>query len=909
MQAADPIELLLPHATAEQRARARRWVTCARLIVDSGRRRPAEVVRLTLERARGELEAHTQRRVLAALLDLARHALYAEVDRDSFAWFGEPSLAEPGAWGVIEEYRDELPWLPGLPLFNESVGRVTTRLLDGAQRVGLGGDELRLWRWRALRANEGLEAGEAAIARLAEEWEAQQSPKRLEALAHWAEVLLDRGAVRAAAAVLEARRDVARSHARCARLLAWCRLLAGDASSAAATAVDPTWTGRLPSALLELREARPDWLGALAGRAAETMGASAGSVARPNHSAAPPSVAELRRSVGALAAACFALRGAGREELLEVDVAPALRSGAAEWVRRLRGSCGDVSSAEHEMVVESRPVVRHARAALGPEGSIQSASVRSIALTPVTDALGEVAGWIRFEFDHHLIPARERLARLGLGQRERVLSARSLASAHGTLPIDWSRHDAAAPEGPCAAVFRALVAELGMKTAQRRWWGFEVREGRARCVVEGGAAIAESATPTGECRALTRALRSAGSVRFDEPNAELAIAREAGSGLVLPIVARGALCGLLALESARRHDFPATLVERWAARARASGAELRAAQFSEWHRATFGCEVFFPSPNAPAGAWVGEIVASSRSLAPCLISGPRGSGKRVVARWLHFEGGRERAPFSVFACGDDAAWSAANVAAACDRVAGGSILFEDVEHASPAAQARLLAILDDPPARAAAAPRWLFTASSALAQLAASGALREDLCRRLARLELRVPSLHERRAELPRIVEALLARCSESEGLAAPRLLDEALALVWRQPWLGNMRELENFVFKLVLVHPGAQIDLATLERFALKAGIELTRRVPSRTPEPEWLRGALAATANLRGSINKTRAALYLGWDPDTLVARMEELASRERAGSAATSAARDEDCAGARDEERDPIAGSDPS
>jgi len=50
-------------------------------------------------------------------------------------------------------------------------------------------------------------------------------------------------------------------------------------------------------------------------------------------------------------------------------------------------------------------------------------------------------------------------------------------------------------------------------------------------------------------------------------------------------------------------------------------------------------------------------------------------------------------------------------------------------------------------------------------------------------------------------------------------------------------------------------------------------RRASSRQPDPELLRAALAATANLRGTINKTRAALYLGWDPDTLVSRMEEL------------------------------------
>jgi len=241
----------------------------------------------------------------------------------------------------------------------------------------------------------------------------------------------------------------------------------------------------------------------------------------------------------------------------------------------------------------------------------------------------------------------------------------------------------------------------------------------------------------------------------------------------------------------------------------------------------------------------------------------------VVARWLQFESGRMRGP--VLTVSALALSGSGSLAALAQRAEGGVVLLADVERASEALQVELLELWE---ARGrSAGARWIFLLPDGPAALAGRGALRPDLARRLERLSLRVPSLAERRVELVRIVQALLRRCASEEGVSAPTLDDEALALLWRQPWPGNVRELENFVFKLVLQHPGAEIGREALERAARRAGVEFVRRASSRQPDPELLRAALAATANLRGTINKTRAALYLGWDPDTLVSRMEEL------------------------------------
>jgi DNA-binding NtrC family response regulator len=102
-------------------------------------------------------------------------------------------------------------------------------------------------------------------------------------------------------------------------------------------------------------------------------------------------------------------------------------------------------------------------------------------------------------------------------------------------------------------------------------------------------------------------------------------------------------------------------------------------------------------------------------------------------------------------------------------------------------------------------------------------------------------------------------------------LSDEALALLWRQPWEGNVRELENVLYKLALCGAG-ELSTADVEAVAQRFRLRLVARIPPRDAAPALLEAALRTTRNQCGSPNKTRAALYLGWDPDTLARRLAE-------------------------------------
>jgi DNA-binding NtrC family response regulator len=209
------------------------------------------------------------------------------------------------------------------------------------------------------------------------------------------------------------------------------------------------------------------------------------------------------------------------------------------------------------------------------------------------------------------------------------------------------------------------------------------------------------------------------------------------------------------------------------------------------------------------------------------------------------------------------------------------VILEDLERLAASHQEELLRLLDgelgaegaDP-----AAARVVATTRIGLKRATEEGRLRDDLSQRLDRLQFRVPALRDRREDVLPLTECLSRRLAREERAPVPSFSDEALALLWRQPWDGNVRELETFVYKLVLLGTGDQrravqpIEPAQILEIARRFSLQLVQRLPSRHPSRWDLLAALRVTRKAGGRLNKTRAALYLGWDPDTLVARMQD-------------------------------------
>jgi len=835
--AEEVLQLLLPKASDARLAEARKLTTFLRLLASDGHGARAGAASVDMGRASSEFERHGRRRLAAALEDLLRHHLYAALPAWTAAWFGRAELDVASAWSRLEEYRGEQPTIAHVPAPGEAPLAVAERLLACLGQYTEPA-ALALWHARFVRAAEGPLAGEAAFLAC----RGQEHGSSGAALAGAIECRLDLGRVAGARALLE--EGGAPDSARLARLGDWCRVLQGEATGALRHADD----GPLPLPIVEWREASPERVVQLPGRVPGEFGV-----------AGPEARVEARGMFGACAFGVFVFRpGLGAEPFL-LDVAPALVDTSAAWLAAREGAWAEPRELEHRVVVEAEPQVVHE----GPRGAL-SPSARALALAPILDGAGEVAGWLYIECEHELLPTRARLAALAAAWREPLLAQRD--GPPGALPLRASSADVDAPRPRPAALFEGLLGTLGAKFANRRWWGMEVLGEELRTVAGGGRGLTGEGTSASGARILRRVLATRGVVRFDEPDARLSIHSQAHSGFAIPLVVRGEVVALFACESASRRDFKPEDVERFAARLAPHALKLRIGQFREWHAERFGFDVHFDASDPAFRAFSDRLIAAGRTRTPVVIAGPVGVGKRVLARWLHFESALQGGAFCSHDCAADPAWPESGVGP-------GTVLLTHVEGGEDALQRELLARID-----AGGDVRWIVTLGSSLAEAVEAGDLRADLAERLDRLQMFLPGLAERRPEIPEYVRFLAARFAEEEGQHAPTFDESAIALLWRQPWEGNLRSLGNLVYKLVLLHGGEQLGAESILRVAAAHGRDLLVRLPSRQPRRSDLLAALISTRRVGGRLNKTRASLFLGWDPDTLVARLGDAGVTEK-------------------------------
>jgi hypothetical protein len=876
VQAPDSLEVLLPGVPETSLRRARNVVQFLRLLAADAQPSRALSVGVGLEKARSELEAQDRARLGAALRELLRHHLVALASSDSFLVWGEASLSHAAAWRVLDEFREQHPWLAEVPRPGEPASRTAACLLESTERLPLPADEVALWRSRILRFTEGSRAAEAHLRARLEADASEPGGSRVDAElgACLVECLLDRGALREARAWLQDPANPTASEPRLRQLLSWTLLCFGDYAGAKGAIVGcPVFTGVLPASLADLRVDRPEWLPCLAGRAPQD---STATPARADRAAA----ARERSEAGAVLLAVFAIEPGGPTVALHVDAAPALRSAVPAWLADRDGAYSVPGENEHELVIRARPVTVR-RESSGPiAGALGRETSLALALAPILDDHGEVAGWLHVECEHHRLPSRFRLAAMARSWRNEVLGrtpqpAAVIPTQEERGPGEWNGA-ASEPAPECAAVFEAHVADLGIKTAQRRWWGFVVEGTEIRLVATGGEGSGLSAGARGNGRAVTRAAATRSVVSFESPDARLSLDEHAASGVVLPLRLAEHLCGLLAIESSRKRDFREADLARMTESTEPRGLALKLARFAAWHRRKFGFEVCFDTGVEGFRGFVTRLCAAAASRSPVVFAGPAGSGRTVLARWLHFESPRSSDPLRFVDCATIA--TREDLRERLEASPEGSLVLERLEELAPECQEEL--------------QRWLEAGEISsedsgslriLGTLRTGGStdrerLREDLARRLDRVQIRIGPLRERRGDILSLVAGFARRFAESERVRTPEFSDESLALLWRQPWEGNARELENLVYKLVVFGPGRKrgsieiVEPVHVRTIAAEFGLRLVARLPSRHPSRADLLSALRITRKPGGRLNKTRAALYLGWDPDTLVARMQD-------------------------------------
>jgi DNA-binding NtrC family response regulator len=240
-----------------------------------------------------------------------------------------------------------------------------------------------------------------------------------------------------------------------------------------------------------------------------------------------------------------------------------------------------------------------------------------------------------------------------------------------------------------------------------------------------------------------------------------------------------------------------------------------------------------------------RVAASDR---PLLVTGPTGSGKELAVRAIHALGRHPDAPLLDLNCGafpeqliesllfghEKGAFTGADKRhhGFFEAVGQGTLFLDEVGELPLELQAKLLRVLESQTFRPLKfAGRVVAATHVDLEARVRAGTFREDLYYRLNVLEVRIPSLEERREDIPSLVAHFVGKQDRPLELTA-----EALQLLEAAPWPGNIRQLKNTIDRLAVLAPSGPITPAVLE--SCVHGSRLTRR--SELSGPEYLRELL---------------------------------------------------------------------
>ena len=206
-----------------------------------------------------------------------------------------------------------------------------------------------------------------------------------------------------------------------------------------------------------------------------------------------------------------------------------------------------------------------------------------------------------------------------------------------------------------------------------------------------------------------------------------------------------------------------------------------------------------------------------------LITGPNGTGKELVAHWIHQKSERSKGPMIEVNCAAipselveselfghvNGSFTSANKdrAGKFEAANGGTIFLDEVGDMSLSAQAKVLRALQENKIQRVGSDkdikvnvRVVAATNKDLKQEIEEKNFREDLYHRLAVILIKVPSLNERREDIPLLVNYFSGKISEEHGTPAKSFSKDAIKLLQEYDWTGNIRELRNVVERLIIL-------------------------------------------------------------------------------------------------------------
>ncbi|WP_124980862.1 sigma-54-dependent transcriptional regulator [Nonlabens xiamenensis] len=222
-----------------------------------------------------------------------------------------------------------------------------------------------------------------------------------------------------------------------------------------------------------------------------------------------------------------------------------------------------------------------------------------------------------------------------------------------------------------------------------------------------------------------------------------------------------------------------------------------------------------------------------------LITGQNGTGKELVAHWLHQKSDRSKGPFIEVNCAAipselieselfghvKGSFTGANKdrAGKFEAANGGTIFLDEIGDMSANAQAKVLRALQENKIQRVGSDkdikvdvRILAATNKNLKQEIEDKKFREDLYHRLAVILINVPSLNERREDIPLLVEHFAHKIAKEQGVNTKNFTDKAIKQLQEYDWTGNIRELRNVVERLIILG-GKEVSEKDVQSFASK--------------------------------------------------------------------------------------------
>jgi two-component system, NtrC family, nitrogen regulation response regulator NtrX len=299
-----------------------------------------------------------------------------------------------------------------------------------------------------------------------------------------------------------------------------------------------------------------------------------------------------------------------------------------------------------------------------------------------------------------------------------------------------------------------------------------------------------------------------------------------------------------------------------------------------------------------------------------LISGQAGTGKEVAARMIHARSRRADGPFVILNCAtlnptrfeEELFGLEAGVdpvanprrAGVLERAHGGTLLLDEVSDMPLETQGKIVRALQDQTferlggsARVKVDVRVLATSNRDLKAEIGAGRFREDLYYRLAVVPLVVPSLRERREDVPALAQLFLTRSADTSGMPARELSADTLSALQAYDWPGNVRQLRNLMDWLLIMAPGGPSEPIRADMLPPEIGanapallnidptadiMALPLREARDLFETQYLQAQL-----LRFGGNISRTANFVGMERSALHRKLKQLGvnSEERVGS----------------------------